>query len=55
MLEIASQITICLLIAAVIGFIIGYIVAKSQSAKADIAEEITPLNCFVVGDNENLV
>ena len=33
MLEIASQIVICLLIAALIGFIIGYLVAKSSSKK----------------------
>ena len=39
MLEIASQITICLLIAALLGFIIGYIVAKSNTAKTEIAEE----------------
>jgi len=39
MLEIASQITICLLIAAAIGFIIGYLVAKIQSDKIEITEE----------------
>ena len=33
MLEIASEIVICLLIAALIGFIIGYLVAKSSSNK----------------------
>ena len=34
MLEIASQITICLLLAALIGFIMGYIVGKGSSKKA---------------------
>ncbi len=34
MLEIASQITICLLLAALIGFIMGYIVGKSSRKKA---------------------
>jgi len=34
MLEIASQITLCLLIAAFIGFIIGFIVAKATAKKA---------------------
>jgi len=33
MLEIASEIVICLLIAALIGFIIGYLVAKGSSKK----------------------
>ena len=33
MLEIASQIVICLLIAALIGFIMGYLVCKSSSKK----------------------
>jgi len=34
MLEIASQITLCLLIAALIGFIIGFIVAKATNKKS---------------------
>ena len=34
MLEIASQITICLLLAALIGFIMGYIVGKGSRKKA---------------------
>ncbi len=33
MLEIASQITICLLLAALIGFIMGYVVGKGSSKK----------------------
>jgi len=49
MLEIASQIVICLLIAALIGFIIGYLVAKSSSKKTtpapaeDVVENEEPL------------
>lgn len=35
MLEIASQITICLLLAALIGFIIGFIVAKGTTKKPE--------------------
>ena len=34
MLEIASEIVICLLLAALIGFAIGYLVGKSQSQKS---------------------
>lgn len=34
MLEIASEIIICLLLAALIGFALGYLVAKSQSEKS---------------------
>lgn len=34
MLEIASEIIICLLLATLIGFALGYLVAKSQSQKA---------------------
>jgi len=34
MLEIASEIIICLLLAALIGFALGYLVAKSQSKKS---------------------
>ena len=43
MLEIASQIVICLLIAALIGFIIGYLVCKSLSKKTNSVptEEVT--------------
>lgn len=43
MLEIASQIAICLLIAAIIGFIIGFIVAKSvyNTPKTMENEDIT--------------
>ena len=35
MLEIASQIIVCLLIAAAIGAAIGYLICKSQTAKTD--------------------
>jgi NADH-quinone oxidoreductase subunit E len=35
MLEIASQMTLCLLIAALIGFIIGFIVAKATTKKPE--------------------
>lgn len=35
MLEIASEITICLLLAALIGFAIGYLLGKSQSQKSE--------------------
>lgn len=35
MLEIASEITLCLLLAALIGFILGFIVAKSTGKKTD--------------------
>lgn len=35
MLEIASEITVCLLIAAAIGAAIGYLICKSRSAKTD--------------------
>jgi len=38
MLEIASQITVCLLLAALIGFVIGYIVGKG-SRKQDATQE----------------
>ena len=48
MLEIASQILICLLIAALIGFAIGYLVGKSQSQKsipvlAEVPVEMPPV------------
>ena len=35
MLEIASEITLCLLLAALIGFILGFIVAKATHKKVD--------------------
>ena len=35
MLEIASEITLCLLLAALIGFILGFIVAKTINKKTD--------------------
>lgn len=46
MLEIASEIVICLLIAALIGFIIGYLVAKGSSKKTTTVptEEIAEKN-----------
>ena len=37
MLEIASEIIICLLLAALIGFAIGYLLGKSQSQKSEPA------------------
>ena len=37
MLEIASEIIICLLLAALIGFALGYLVAKRQSEKSESA------------------
>ena len=55
MLEIASQIIICLLIAALIGFIAGYLVAMSSAKKASplatekIVEQDEPL---VIEENE---
>ena len=42
MLEIASQITICLLIAALIGFMIGYIMAKSVYTEPKSLKEPEP-------------
>ncbi|MDQ7083664.1 MAG: hypothetical protein Q9M36_01485 [Sulfurovum sp.] len=42
MLEIASQIAICLVIAGIIGFIIGYIVAKTANKKSSTAKTETP-------------
>lgn len=39
MLEIASQITLCLLAATLIGFIMGYIVGKSTKKKVKETEE----------------
>jgi NADH-quinone oxidoreductase subunit E len=38
MLEIASEITLCLLLAALIGFILGFIVAKSTGKKSHTKE-----------------
>jgi NADH-quinone oxidoreductase subunit E len=46
MLEIASEIIICLLLAALIGFALGYLVGKSQSEKS---KAVTPL---VTEENE---
>jgi NADH-quinone oxidoreductase subunit E len=40
MLEIASQILICLLAAALIGFMIGYLTCKSRTKKTALAETI---------------
>jgi predicted flap endonuclease-1-like 5' DNA nuclease len=42
MLEIASEIVICLLLAALIGFAIGYLVGKSQLKKSTPQTEIDP-------------
>ena len=55
MLEIASQIVICLLVAALIGFIIGYLVAKGSSKKTTSVptEEIAEIEeSLVVEKNE---
>ena len=41
MLEIASQMILCLLLAALIGFIIGYLLGKSTCANDDCGEKET--------------
>ena len=43
MLEIASEIIICLLLATLIGFALGYLVAKSQSEKTNERSKKKPL------------
>jgi len=40
MLEIASEITLCLLLAALIGFILGFIVAKATGKKSDTKKPV---------------
>lgn len=52
MLEIASQITLCLLIAAFIGFIIGYSAGKWGAKKPTKTTETTQVNTV---DNEEIV
>jgi len=58
MLEIASQIVICLLIAALIGFIIGYLVAKGSSKKTNTTDTekqektVTPVTEETVNQDE---
>ncbi|HHD78899.1 MAG TPA: hypothetical protein ENK90_03435 [Epsilonproteobacteria bacterium] len=42
MLEIASQMILCLLLAALLGFIIGYLFGKSTCANDDCGHTVTP-------------
>lgn len=54
MLEIASEIIICLLIAALIGFIIGYLVAKSSSKKTNVPDTKGQEETVIAETEENV-